>query len=288
MIDVVEVQMRWGDMDAQGHVNNAAYVIYLEDARTRFLERGPKHLLDDGIVVVSHQVEYRAPIMFSAEPLQIAMGCTHVGGARIELAYEIYHEGSLRARATTALCPFDFVEQRPKRLSDEDREWFKCHPGPQIELEPVVSPPLHGRGTPIEMCTRWSDCDQYGHVNNVRFFEYAQEARIRVRLIPVAHDPVGTASVQMDPTQHLWLAVRQDVDYIAQMANRPEPYEVVSAPVRLGNSSMVLTSEITDPLDGGRVLASARAVMVYADSKGIPTPLPDVVREAMTPHLVTA
>ena len=48
--------MRWGDMDAQGHVNNAAYVTYLEEARTRYLERGPQHLLDDGIDDAGHPV----------------------------------------------------------------------------------------------------------------------------------------------------------------------------------------------------------------------------------------
>ena len=57
--------MRWGDMDAQGHVNNAAYLDYLQEARVDFLLSGPPvmhDLLESGVLVVSHQVEYLAPI----------------------------------------------------------------------------------------------------------------------------------------------------------------------------------------------------------------------------------
>jgi acyl-CoA thioester hydrolase len=66
--------MRWGDMDAQGHVNNAAYVDYLQEARVGFLFSGPPvlhQLLESGTLVVSHQLEYLRPIMFSERPLTI-------------------------------------------------------------------------------------------------------------------------------------------------------------------------------------------------------------------------
>ena len=39
--------------------------------------------------------------------------------------------------------------------------------------------PERGRGTRLPMRVRWSDVDAYGHVNNVKYFEYFQEARIR-------------------------------------------------------------------------------------------------------------
>ena len=57
--------LRWGDMDAQGHVNNAAYVDYLQEARVDFLLSGSPvlhEMLNTGVVVLSHQVEYLRPI----------------------------------------------------------------------------------------------------------------------------------------------------------------------------------------------------------------------------------
>ena len=61
--------MRWGDMDAQGHVNNAAYLDYLQEARVAFLLSGSPvlhHLLDSGVLVINHQLEYVRPIIFQS------------------------------------------------------------------------------------------------------------------------------------------------------------------------------------------------------------------------------
>ena len=52
------VPSRWGDLDAQGHVNNGFYVDYLQEARVHFLLTGPpeaRDLLDSGVLVVSHR-----------------------------------------------------------------------------------------------------------------------------------------------------------------------------------------------------------------------------------------
>ena len=49
---------RWSDLDAQGHVNNAHIVDYMQEARVAFFRSGPtSSLLDSGIVVVGHQAE---------------------------------------------------------------------------------------------------------------------------------------------------------------------------------------------------------------------------------------
>ncbi len=62
----VDVPLRWGDMDAQGHVNNAGIVDYLQEARVDFLLIGEKgHLLEGGVVVTRHEVVYKRPIVFS-------------------------------------------------------------------------------------------------------------------------------------------------------------------------------------------------------------------------------
>ena len=74
--------MRWGDMDAQGHVNNAAYLDYLQEARVAFLLSGSPilhNLLDSGTLVVNHQVEYLKPIAFSDRPLTINLWLDAIG-----------------------------------------------------------------------------------------------------------------------------------------------------------------------------------------------------------------
>ena len=89
---VYHCPMRWGDMDAQGHVNNAAYVDYLQEARVHFLlsrAAGGTDLLDSGVLVVSHQVEYLRPIGFGDRPLTIKLWVDAVGGSRFAIGYDV-------------------------------------------------------------------------------------------------------------------------------------------------------------------------------------------------------
>jgi acyl-CoA thioester hydrolase len=103
---------------------------------------------------------------------------------------------------------------------------------------------------------RFSDVDVYGHVNNVKYFEYYQEARI------------DFLQVMREPDQpHLATVVaRIDVDYRRPLLFRPEPYVVTTRVARVGTSSYTLDSEIRDgAADGATVLSRANAVLVAYD-----------------------
>lgn len=278
----VEVPLRWSDLDAQGHVNNAAIVDYLQEARVAFLRGGPaSDMLDSGIVVVSHQVEYRKAIEYSDDGVRVWLGVAGLGAARLTIAYDIFQAGELTVRARTLLCPFDFDAQAPTRIRPDYRRFFDAH---RMDAEPfseLAVPTLDGRGTRIPLPVRWADLDSYGHVNNAQAFDYLQQARI-------------TATTQWDPemaragakgSRHVWLVARQDVDYVAQLDHRMQPYDVLVAPVRLGASSVTLAAEIVDP-ESGAVHVRGRTVLVCADQDLRKTDLPDSTRERLTAQLV--
>lgn len=278
-----ECPLRWSDMDAQGHMNNAVMVDYLQEARVVFLRSGPASaLLDEGIVVVRHQVEYRRPIHYDEDAVVVELGVSTLGASRVELAYEITQGGEVSIVARTLLCAFSFDEQKPIRLKPEYRSFFEEY---RIEVEPLrdlTAPHLEGRGTPVPLPVRWTDLDSYGHVNNAKVYDYLQQARI-------------TATTQWDPTmaragskgaQHMWLIARQDVDYLAQIPHRLEPYEVRVAPVHLGTSSIVLASEVVDP-ETGTVHNRARTILVVADQDLKKTELPESLRDSLGEHLVS-
>lgn len=278
-----ECPLRWSDMDAQGHMNNAVMVDYLQEARVVFLRSGPASaLLDEGIVVVRHQVEYRRPIHYDEDAVVVELGVSTLGASRVELAYEITQGGEVSIVARTLLCAFSFDEQKPIKLKSEYRPFFEEY---RIEVEPLrdlTAPHLEGRGTPVPLPVRWTDLDSYGHVNNAKVYDYLQQARI-------------TATTQWDPTmaragskgaQHMWLIARQDVDYLAQIPHRLEPYEVRVAPVHLGTSSIVLASEVVDP-ETGTVHNRARTILVVADQDLKKTELPESLRDSLGEHLVS-
>jgi acyl-CoA thioester hydrolase len=128
---VYHCPLRWADMDQLGHVNNVTYVDYLQEARVdMFAVHAPAsggEELAEGVVVVRHEVEFLAPLVFRFEPVRIETWITQVRAATFTMAYEILDElpdGERRVytRATSLLTPFVFAEERPRRLRPEERD----------------------------------------------------------------------------------------------------------------------------------------------------------------------
>jgi acyl-CoA thioester hydrolase len=103
------------------------------------------------------------------------------------------------------------------------------------------------------MRVRFSDVDVYGHVNNVKYFEYYQEARLAFLTSMGRAEQEGRFAV---------VVARLDVDYKKPILFRSAPYAVESWVDRVGNSSFGLSAEIKD---GDTVLSRAQAVMVTFD-----------------------
>jgi len=118
-------------MDSLGHVNNVTYVDYLQEARVdMFAVHAPAsggEDLAEGVVVVRHEVEFVAPLVFRFEPVRIETWISDVRAASFTMAYEILDEmpdGSRKVytRATSVLTPFVFSQERPRRIKPEERE----------------------------------------------------------------------------------------------------------------------------------------------------------------------
>lgn len=275
----VTVAQRWSDLDAQGHVNNALVTDYLQEARAVFLRQGPSTLLHDGVVVVGQQVEYVSSLSLGG--VDAHMGVASVGGSRFQVWYDLVQDGDVAVRARTTLCGFDFDAGRPRRLDDVTRAFLEGWHSEVDPLRAVEAPPLDGRGTPTPVTVRWSDLDRYGHVNNTVFFDYVQQARIDAT---TSWDP-SMARAGSAGSQHRWLVARQDVDHLAQLRHLDQPLRAVTAPVKLGRTSIVLAGELRDP-SSDVCYARSRTVLVCADTDERPTPLPDSLRERLEPHVV--
>lgn len=278
-----EIPLRWSDLDAQGHVGNTLVVDYMQEARAEFFRAGPcSALLDSGVVVVSHQVRYDAPIAYSEAGVVVELGIPQLGGARFEVAYTLHQGARQVAAARTVLCPFDFDRQSPMRLADPDRAWLGEH---RVEVEPLrtlTAPALGQAGTVTPCAVRWSDLDSYGHVNNVKVLDYVMQARI---VATTQWDPAMTREGAGEASLN-WLIARQDVDYVNQISHRVRPYRVRTAPVALGDSSITLAAEVFDP-EEDTLFARSRTVLVAADRQMRKTQLPDSVRERLAARLVS-
>jgi acyl-CoA thioester hydrolase len=117
---VHEVHMRWSDMDAYRHINNSAYLAYLEQARViMFFHRHEG--FSSGTVIARHEIDYLRPVVYHPDPLRVEMWVEKVRGAQFTVRYEVFDQDRLAARASTICVTFDFDRDRPRRLTDEER-----------------------------------------------------------------------------------------------------------------------------------------------------------------------
>jgi acyl-CoA thioester hydrolase len=128
----VDVPLRWSDMDAYGHVNNVQFLRLLEDARVIGFQEWfgqDRSMLDEGVLVARHEIEYLAPLEFRIAPIQVDMWATQISGASFDLAYEVRDPAAvgeaLYARAETTLVAYDFTTSTPRRLRPHEREVLK-------------------------------------------------------------------------------------------------------------------------------------------------------------------
>ena len=263
MRHLYECQLRWADLDQLGHVNNVIYVDYLQEARVdMLLTHAPDSRSDDlaeGAVVVRHEVQYAAPLTLRPGPVKIESWVTEIRAASFTMAYEIFDEtpeGRLvYLRATTVLTPYVFKTERPRRITPDE------HDSLQRFLEPVPRQPREKPGPPrpgehrhYPLQVRFSDVDVYGHVNNVKYFEYFQEARI-CYLRQLLEQAPGLDYVPL-------VVAQIEVDYKVPILFRPEPYDAWTWVSQVGSSSFVLESEIRN---GETLLSRCRVVAVTFD-----------------------
>ena len=91
---VAQLPVRWRDLDAFNHVNNASYLTYLEEARLQWLGRIKGPWFDDAAmpVLAASELNYRLPIAWPAT-LQVELRCERLGNSSLTLAHRIVDTG---------------------------------------------------------------------------------------------------------------------------------------------------------------------------------------------------
>lgn len=264
--------LRWADMDLLGHVNNVTYVDYLQEARVDMLREHARsrgaEALAEGVVVVRHLVSYVEPLVFRTEPVLVDVWVTEIKGASFTLATEIYDEDPDRPegrrvyfRAESVLSPFRFDTQAPRRLTPAEQDYLGQFLEPREERLAAtvrVADPAPDRRFRYPAAVRFSDVDAYRHVNNVKFVEFYQEARVQL-VFGLASDHADRGG---DEPDFAVVVGAVDVDYRAPMFLREQPYDVQVWVARTGRTSFVVEGEIRD---GEQVLSACSVVMVRVD-----------------------
>ncbi len=120
--------VRWDDLDAFGHVNNASYLTFAQEARSDFLwfsreSKGEDPVLAD-IVVARAEVDFIEPIYVGGIDVDVAISVERIGTASFELLYVISREGIIFAKAKTVQVAISMETKKSRPLNDEEREFL--------------------------------------------------------------------------------------------------------------------------------------------------------------------
>jgi acyl-CoA thioester hydrolase len=120
-----DVEVRFADTDAMGHVNNAAYLTYIEIARAAYYEQATGrplplgvHGAEEGMILADARVVFRAPA-FYGETLSVETRVTGLGRTSFTMEHRITAPGSryaparLIAVAESVLVTYDYSAARP-------------------------------------------------------------------------------------------------------------------------------------------------------------------------------
>ena len=119
---VIDLQTRFRDTDAMGHLNNAVYLSFLELARFEYLRRvlGVSAPGDVGIIVARIEIDYRSPA-FLNDRLRAGTKVSRLGGASFTMDYKIVEAeaGRLVAEASSVQVAYDYKTARVRKLTPE-------------------------------------------------------------------------------------------------------------------------------------------------------------------------
>lgn len=142
------IEVRYGDLDPQGHLNNAKYLTYIEQARINYI----RHLglwdggsfLDIGIILADAQITYRAPIMFGQD-VRVGVRVAKLGNKSLRMEYQIEEgqSGEVFATATTVQVAFDYKNGHTIPVPEHWRvriSEFEGHELNQVDSQDFASP----------------------------------------------------------------------------------------------------------------------------------------------------
>lgn len=123
------IPVRFQDFDMMGHVNNAVYATYLEEARTAYISDALGISTADINSVLAHlELDFLAPIQETTEAT-VAVGVTDVGSKSLTMSYEVRNNGETAATAETVLVTLDPATGRPTELTDQWLEGIRDQEG---------------------------------------------------------------------------------------------------------------------------------------------------------------
>jgi acyl-CoA thioester hydrolase len=123
-VHVERIPIRWGDMDAMGHVNNTVYFRYMEQARIGWFDAlvpGDEAWQSTGIVIVNASCNFKRPINYPGT-VEVRVFAGPPGGSSVPTFYDLLVNEEPYADGAAVVVFIDMRTQKPIRIPTDIRE----------------------------------------------------------------------------------------------------------------------------------------------------------------------
>jgi acyl-CoA thioester hydrolase len=134
------IEIRFADIDAFSHVNNAKYLTYIEQARVKYFNDIVGWSYDwskEGIILAKAEINFLKPILFKDE-IAVMTRCSRIGNKSFDLQYHIIkyidEEAILMAEGLTIMVAFDYTQKKSIDLVEGWKQVIRKYEGNNFDI----------------------------------------------------------------------------------------------------------------------------------------------------------
>jgi len=120
--------VRWDDIDAMGHVNNAKYLTFAQEARflwaTEEFSRAMQETSLIGMVVARAEIDFVAPINEGGKFVDVEITVGKIGNSSFDMLFTISDAGKVLAKVKTVQVAVSVETMKSRPLTDKEREFL--------------------------------------------------------------------------------------------------------------------------------------------------------------------
>jgi acyl-CoA thioester hydrolase len=135
-----KIEVRFADVDAFGHVNNAKYLTYIEQARVKYFNDIVDWTYDwskEGIILAKAEINFVNPVLFR-DDIIVLTRCARLGNKSFDLQYQIIKmldgEETLMADGTTVMVAFNYIHKKSIELPEDWKQAIRKYEGNAFDV----------------------------------------------------------------------------------------------------------------------------------------------------------
>ena len=118
------IEVRYGDLDPQGHVNNAKYLTYFEQARIAYINQlglwQGESFLDLGVILAEARITFLAPILYG-QRIQVEVWVSRLGNKSLTMEHRIIDKADQKELAVGSTVLVTYIYHQSKSVPIPER-----------------------------------------------------------------------------------------------------------------------------------------------------------------------